>query len=90
MQKTEKNMWNWLKNLFKKKPSLREQCVAAYGEEFGELYDMLGSGQPIGNFQETCYFLQMIDAVKLGHPIGAAPTKEVQPMKVTGIYIPQD
>ena len=30
-------MWNWLKKLFKRKPSLREQCVAAYGEEFGEM-----------------------------------------------------
>ena len=83
-------MWNWLKNLFKRKPSLREQCVAAYGEEFGELYDKLGSGQPIGTFVETCQFLQMIEAVRMGHPIGAAPTVEVQPLKVTGIYVPQD
>ena len=51
------NMWNWLKNLFKKKPTLREQCVAAYGEEFGKMYDMLNEGKTIGNFVETCVFL---------------------------------
>lgn len=53
-----------IKNLFKKKLALREQCVAAYGEEFGELYDKVCSGQPIGNFKETCIFLDMIEAVR--------------------------
>ena len=29
---------NWFKKLFKKKDSLRDKCIEAYGEEFGELY----------------------------------------------------
>lgn len=83
-------MWNWLKKLFKRKPSLREQCVAAYGEEFGEMMDMVNSGQAIGNFNETMIFLEMIEAVRRGQPVGTAPKGEVKPLQVTGIYIPQD
>ena len=84
------NMWNWLKNLFKKKPSLREQCVAAYGEEFGEMMDMVNSGQAIGNFNETVIFLEMIEAVRRGHPVSISQKSEAQPMKVTGLYVPED
>jgi hypothetical protein len=53
-----------IKNLFTKKSALREQCVAVYGEEFGELYDKVCLGQPIGGFKETCIFLDMIEAVR--------------------------
>ena len=63
------SMWNWIKNIFKKKPSLREQCVAAYGEEFGEMMDMVNSGQAIGNFNEAMIFLEMIETVRKGNPI---------------------
>lgn len=48
-----------IKNLFKKKPDLREQCVEAYGEEFGEMYDKVNRGEPIGGFIETVVFLDM-------------------------------
>ena len=39
---------NWFKKLFKKKESLRDKCVAAYGEEFGEMYDAINRGEAIG------------------------------------------
>ena len=55
----------WIKNLFK---SLRQKCVDTYGEEFGEMYDMVNRGEPIGNMTETIVFLEMIEAVKKGKP----------------------
>jgi len=55
--------------LFKRKLSLREKCIAAYGDDFGELYDNLCSGIPIGGFHETVLILNMIEAVKNGNPI---------------------
>jgi len=58
-----------IKDLFKRKPSLREQCIAAYGEDFGEIYDNLCSGIPVGGFVETAIVLDMIEAVKNGEPI---------------------
>lgn len=61
-------MIEWIKRLFKRKPTLRERCVEAYGEDFGKMYDMLGAGQPIGSFQETCVFLSMVESVRLGQP----------------------
>ena len=57
-----KNILNW----FKKKPSLRDRCIAAYGEEFGEIYDNLNKGIPVGGFVETAAILQMIEKVKKG------------------------
>ena len=49
------NMWNWLKNLFKKKPSLREQCVAAYGEEFvSERYILWRKNRKLGRDSVYC------------------------------------
>lgn len=55
----------WIRNLFK---SLRQKCVDAYGKEFGEMYDMVNRGEPIGNMTETIIFLEMIEAVKKGKP----------------------
>lgn len=53
-----------IKRIFKKKKSLRERCVEAYGEEFGEIYDRLGSGEAIGNFNETITIITMIQEVE--------------------------
>lgn len=60
-------MFDKIKRLFKKKPSLRERCIEAYGEEFGEIYDKLGTGIPVGNFEETVIIINMIEAVKNGY-----------------------
>ena len=60
---------NWFKKLFKKKESLRDKCIAAYGEEFGEMYDAINRGETIGGFAETIAFLDMLEAVKKGKPI---------------------
>ena len=59
---------NWFKKLFKKKESLRDKCVAAYGEEFGEMYDAINRGEAIGGFLETAAFIDMLEAVKQGKP----------------------
>lgn len=54
-----------IKNFFKKrKPSLRELCIQKYGEEFGEVYDNLCCGIPVGNITETLLILKMIENVK--------------------------
>ena len=49
---------------FRKRKSLREKCIEAYGEEFGKIYDSLCMGIPIGGFLETVIILQMIEEVK--------------------------
>lgn len=41
--------------------SLRDRCIREYGEEFGELYDKIGSGESIGGFSETAAFIDMIE-----------------------------
>lgn len=48
----------------RKKFDLRKACIDEYGEEFGELYDKINTGQPIGGFLETAMFLDMIKSVK--------------------------
>jgi hypothetical protein len=53
-----------MKIFFRKRKSLRDKCIEAYGEEFGEIYDNLCSGISIGNFMETIIILQMIEEVK--------------------------
>ena len=82
---------NWFKKLFKKKESLRDKCVAAYGEEFGEMYDAINRGETIGGFVETITFLDMLEAVKKGKPIDlnakSEDNKESYP-RVTGAFIP--
>ena len=53
-----------MKLFFKKRKSLRDKCIEAYGEEFGEIYDNLCKGIPVGGFMETATILQMIEKVK--------------------------
>ena len=76
---------NWFKKLFKKKKSLRDKCIAAYGEEFGELYDAVNRGEAIGGFLETCAFIDMVEAIKEGKEY--SPKPYIFP-KVTGVFIP--
>lgn len=52
-----------------KKPDLREQCKAAYGDDFVVMYDKFNRGVPIGNLKETKAFLAMVEAVKQGCPV---------------------
>lgn len=53
-----------IKYFKRKKFDLRKACIDEYGEEFGELYDKINTGQPIGGFLETAMFLDMIKSVK--------------------------
>lgn len=51
---------------------LRQACIdkyskefrEEYGKEFGEMYDSLNRGIPIGDFLETAVFLNMIEKVR--------------------------
>ena len=88
--KRYQNILHLIKKFLKKKESLRDKCVAAYGEEFGEMYDVINRGETIGGFAETCAFLDMLEAVKKGNPIklddpNEKPKSEI---KVTGVFIP--
>lgn len=67
MKKIIEKVSKWFRE--KRKPNLREQCIQAYGEEFGEIYDNLNSGIPVGGFLETALILDMIEVVKKGEPI---------------------
>lgn len=67
MKKIIEKISKWFRE--KRKSNLREQCIQAYGEEFGEIYDNLNSGIPVGGFVETAIVLEMIGAVKKGEPI---------------------
>ena len=58
-----KQFSNWLE-IKHIKESLRDKCVAAYGEEFGEMYDKLNRGETIGGFAETVAFLNMLEVVR--------------------------
>jgi len=53
-----------MKIFFRKRKSLRDKCIEAYGEEFGKIYDSLGSGVPVANLRDTIVILQMIEDVK--------------------------
>lgn len=53
-----------MKIFFKKRKSLRNKCIEVYGEEFGEIYDSLCMGVPVGGLLETAIILQMIEEVK--------------------------
>ena len=53
-----------MKIFFRKRKSLRDKCIEAYGEEFGEIYDSLCSGIPVAGFLGTAIILQMIEDVK--------------------------
>lgn len=50
--------------MVEKKKDLREICHEKYGNDFVELYDLLSSGVPIGNFDETIIILNMIEAAR--------------------------
>ena len=58
--------------LFNKKQStkdtsyhlLRNKVTEMYGKEFGELYDKVNQGIPIGGFYETVVFLSMIEKAR--------------------------
>lgn len=43
---------------------LRNKVTEMYGKEFGELYDKLNQGIPIGGFCETVVFLNMIEKAR--------------------------
>lgn len=58
-----------IKYFKRKRFDLRKACIDEYGEEFGELYDKINTGQPIGGFLETAMFLDMIKSVKREHGI---------------------
>lgn len=60
------NLIEKIKSVFKKKPTLRDKCIEAYGEEFGEIYDDLCRGIPVAGFLGTAIILQMIEEVKIG------------------------
>lgn len=49
---------------FRKRKSLREKCIEAYGEEFGEIYDNICMGIPVSDFIGTAIILQMIEDIK--------------------------
>lgn len=55
---------NIIKTIKRKKFNLRQACVDKYGEEFGESYDSICQGIPIGGFIETVIFLNMVEQVK--------------------------
>lgn len=52
----------WFKKFRKK--DLREVCREKYGDNFVKMYDMVNSGIPIGNMEETMIFLTMVEAAK--------------------------
>lgn len=67
MKKIIERIKDWFKK--NRKSDLREKCIQAYGEEFGEIYDTLNSGGTVGGFLETAIVLDMIEAVKKGEPM---------------------
>jgi len=52
------------KNWFKRKPTLRDRCVEAYGEEFGEIYDNMNRGVPVGDLGDTILYLGQIEEIR--------------------------
>lgn len=52
----------WFKKI--RKRDLREVCREKYGDDFVKMYDMVNSGIPIGNLEETQIFLAMVEAAK--------------------------
>ena len=65
-------MKRYLNKLFNKKQStkdtsyhlLRNKVTEMYWKEFGELYDKVNQGIPIGGFYETVVFLSMIEKTR--------------------------
>lgn len=54
----------WLRNLFKKKKTLRDKVVEMYEEEARVYYDKINQGISIGGFLETATFLNMVEEAK--------------------------
>lgn len=77
-----------IKKLFKKEDDLRTKCIEAYGEEFGEIYDTLGTGGTVGDFVVTLAYIQMIEDVKNGNL--KTQSDEKPNIEVTGVYIPEE
>lgn len=77
-----------IKKFFKKEDDLRTKCIEAYGEEFGEIYDTLGSGGTVGDFVVTLAYIQMIEDVKNGNL--KTQSDEKPNIEVTGVYIPEE
>lgn len=44
--------------------SLRQICLEKYGENFIKEYDMLGSGEPIGDLYYTIIFLEKLEEAR--------------------------
>ena len=44
--------------------SLRQICLEKYGENFIKEYDMLGSGEPIGDLYYTIVFLDKMEEAR--------------------------
>ena len=57
---------NWLKRIFGKKQDLRKACIEKYGKEFGEIYDNMNRGIPVGGFRKTKTLSDMIEKIKQG------------------------
>lgn len=53
-----------IKYFKRKRFNLRQECINVYGEEFGVIYDKINNGEPVGNFEETCTVLKMINYIK--------------------------
>lgn len=62
---------NKIKKIFhiRKRIDLHTACIAEYGEEFGEKYERINRGEPIGDLLETLYFLHQIERVKTKYKI---------------------
>lgn len=60
-----KKIFNKIINWWKRRHfDLRQACIDKYGKEFGDKYDSLCEGRPIGGFLDTAAFIQMIEEVK--------------------------
>ena len=53
-----------IKYFKRKRFNLRQECINAYGEDFGVIYDKINEGEPVGNLEETCAVLKMIKDIK--------------------------
>lgn len=52
----------WYRKIVGKK--LRDAVVDKYGVEFGQMYDDINMGVPIGTFMDTIIFIEAVEKVK--------------------------
>lgn len=52
----------WYRKIVGKK--LRDAVVEKYGARYGQMYDDINMGVPIGNFKDTIIFLEAVEKVK--------------------------